>query len=324
MTDNATMFLDDISVVDHCFIDNEGFTIGGSFNPSFLVSGEIDPVEKVVVDFSTVKKQIKSFIDGKSIGFDHKCWVIENFSQAKVYINDVEYTNFLALDSTTIADDTRVVVVTTHARIEAPKNAFKFIPNPESLAYTIENAGIWFARDLERDMAPLKFVCRNNINAHTYLPQEKYPIAYFSYAHGLKDSTSYGCQNIAHGHLSFIQTNSTHPDVRKVINKIAHDLDCTMFINDQNVSMLPQWEDGSLMGVVMGYQSHSRGEFAANWKQGPKQKCVVLPTETTIEYLVDYVANKFAEQLASIDATELFVSEGLSKGAWVKLPLGGK
>src|SRR5574343_1490291 len=81
----SSIFLSDLTVVDHAYINSQGQVIGGSFNPGFIVSGEVDPVEKVVVDFSTIKKDVKYSID-KHIddyhhnGFDHKIWFIEGYS----------------------------------------------------------------------------------------------------------------------------------------------------------------------------------------------------------------------------------------------------
>ena len=69
---NPTMFFSQPTVIDHAYIDQEGRVVGGSFNPDFLVTGEIDPKEKVVIDFGTGKKQIKALIDHKEFGYDHK------------------------------------------------------------------------------------------------------------------------------------------------------------------------------------------------------------------------------------------------------------
>jgi hypothetical protein len=54
----------------------------------FALSLQIPSTEKVVVDFSTVKKSIKEIIDHKETGFDHKLWVIEGWSKCEVIISD--------------------------------------------------------------------------------------------------------------------------------------------------------------------------------------------------------------------------------------------
>ena len=85
----STMFLSDVTVLDHAYIDDSGFIVGGSFHPCFNVSGEIDGTEQVVVDFSAIKKQIKALIDSKETGYDHKLWIIEGFSN----ISDIQVIN---------------------------------------------------------------------------------------------------------------------------------------------------------------------------------------------------------------------------------------
>lgn len=321
MNQIATMFLNNISVVDHCIIHNDGAVVGGSYNPSFLVSGRIDPVEKVVVDFSTVKKQLKACIDGKSQGFDHKCWIIENYSAAVVEIEGEIITDFSKLVGVEHYSDEQLIHVTTPmAYIIAPKNAFKFIPvcaADENAKNIDEAAGFWFERDLKAAFPDLDFVCRNNIEAHVHLPDM--PYVHFSYAHGLKDSTSYGCQNIAHGHLSFIQVNVDTDEALALLDKMAQELHCTMFINRENVIKSEINEALGNLQTHMTYQSHSRGTFFASWIDCDRQKVVIIPTETTIEYLVAYVADRYADQLKAIGATQLYVSEGLSKGAFIDL-----
>lgn len=311
--ETATMFLNEISVVDHCFIDSEGNVIGGSFNPSFLVSGKIDPVENVVVDFSTIKKQLKGAIDDKSFGFDHKCWVIENFSNVVISNGEAGFvTSFDALEA--LPDDHLIQVDTAFASIIAPRNAFKFVRNPKKLAYDNENAGQWFCEYLNQLFPELTFDHNNNVNVHTFYDQKHHGVAYFRYAHGLKDSTSYGCQNIAHGHLSFIQVDATSASAEFLLHTIAQELNYTMFINKDNV--VEETDEY----VQMEYQSHSRGVFSARWfKNATRQNCIILPTETTIEFLVDFVKTKYLVELQKAGIRELYVSEGLSKGAMVTI-----
>jgi hypothetical protein len=72
----STMFLANLSVVDHAVLIPEGLIRGNSHNPSFEVSGVVDEVENVVCDFSTIKKRMKQLIDDHDMGFDHKCWIL--------------------------------------------------------------------------------------------------------------------------------------------------------------------------------------------------------------------------------------------------------
>lgn len=293
----SNIFLNDITVVDHAFIDHKGRVMGGSFHPSFIVEGSVDDVEKVVVDFSTIKKEIKYQID-KHLhnidrnGFDHKLWIIEGFSNAEMELLD--------------NDGDRYKIVTPLCTLNLPADAIKFISklNEHPLhttGYTAEYIGLAFEQFLEEQLSgvysniDIKVKCFNDINMHRIRRTEPYDI--FSYSHGLKDSTSYGCQNIAHGHLSFFQHKEW-----SVVEEVVDDLDGAIFINKENII---EENDNE---IQIKYESQ-RGLFMATYsKQG--NKIIVLDTETTIEYIAEYIKSKY-------NVHDFFVSEGLSKGAYV-------
>lgn len=296
--DTACMFLNNLSVVDHAYIDQYGGIIGGSFNPSFLVEGDIDPIEKVVVDFSTIKKDIKKIIDDRDYGFDHKLWFIEGFSQGTCEI-----------------EDGRVNLETNHAILNLPLDAIKIIKG-KNPSYETRWIGDVFAAHVREHLLPkyknIKVYCNNNIDAHLYDSRSK-NISYFSYVHGLKDSTSYGCQNIAHGHLSYVQLFSEQnqsPQVLGLQSKIASDLNGMIFIKHENLIA----DTGSQFEI--GYKTSQRGNFYAKIYG---QRYIVLETETTIEFLADYIKNKYNKELIQVGCTSFFVSEGLSKGAYQQI-----
>lgn len=322
----STMFLNNLSVVDHAYITEHGDVRGGSFQPSFLVKGEIDPIEKVVVDFSTIKKQTKAAIDDKELGFDHKLWIINGFSAATITIHGNPVTEFDTLVINDVYTDTDIVTVQTPTTtLVLPKNAIKFI-NPRSpfeREYTIANAGKWFQSYLNDVFNSIEFECFNTIDAHTTLDQTTNPIGLFTYAHGLRDSTSWGCQNIAHGHLSYVQLlTDADPEVqREVLSIITADLDGTIFVYSDNV----KHNADDRVGIEY---TTDRGNFVGSYQtrsqflpdtiiESSAAKVVILNTETTVEYLVEYICNSNRSLLQSIGVTGVFVSEGLSKGAYV-------
>lgn len=107
----SSMFLRNVTCIDHAFVDNRGFIEGGSFHQEIIVTGEVDEHEQVVVDFSSVKKQIKAIIDAKETGFDHKLWIIKGWSDCQVIDLENGY----------------VQVVTPHHTLVAPWNALKIV-----------------------------------------------------------------------------------------------------------------------------------------------------------------------------------------------------
>lgn len=325
MNKTSTMFLNDLTVVDHAYINVHGAVVGGSFHPCFLVTGEIDPVERVVVDFSTIKKRMKQMIDCDRLGFDHKCWIIEGLSTCGIKVNGELVKDFTKLDSDFYDFKSTVEIFTPSCSLKGPKDAFKFIPKLNGCDnYSTSNAGKWFERYLNELFQPdhITIQCNNTTTAHTYWPQEQHPIVYFTYVHGLKDSTSWGCQNISHGHLSFMQLESdAGPEVEKsVLREIAQEIDYSVFINSSN---LYEPEIKVLDSSISIRYETSRGEFTSQYYPSTdhmrRMKPTVLETETTIEFLVDYVVDKYGDKLRAIGATGIFVSEGLSKGAYAKL-----
>lgn len=299
----ATMFLSQLTILDHAYIDDCGVVVGGSFNPDFIVGGDVDPVEQVVVDFSTVKKDLKGIIDDKEIGFDHKLWFIEGYSQGhyEEFVNELEQP--------------RIRITTQSVYLDVPRNAVTIF---EANDYSVEAVGKVLGKfvegELKKKYPTVRVSCLNNIVAHTPTLDHtsvKPDVALFTYSHGLKDSTSWGCNNIAHGHLSYVQIAPSNPDTMHLQETIANDLDGVVFVNKANVVA----EDDKQ--ITLSYTT-GRGLFFARY-QKDSNFIKVLETETTIEHLVEWVRNRYETRLYDSGAKFLFVSEGLSKGALAAL-----
>ena len=319
MSQLSSIFINEPTIVDHSYIDQTGRIVGGSINPSFIVTGQVTSDENVVLDFSTAKKRIKDLIDDDDNGFDHKCWVIQGFSNL-VYVVEAS-TNSPLSDwgylSSSKDPNLVIEVSTSEFSIKAPKSAFRFVERNEIDCLRTANEYIEAAmRDwLEFNMPGFEVVVE--IREHAIPFNEGSEVEMFRYVHGLKRSSSWGCQNIAHGHLSFIDfdciPNGAHPElIQSTKASIARQLNDTIFISAENLS-----QDEHT--VKIGYESTTRGRFEMTLKRGAQQKFVVLETETTIEHIIEYVAARFESQLQSVSATTLYVSEGLNKGAALKL-----
>lgn len=316
---NSVMWLSHISCVDHGYIDDEGCVVGGSFHPSFIIGGTPDPIEKVVVDFSTVKKDVKQAIDNHISndihnGFDHKVWIIEGYSNT----TSIAY---ITNDENIVTD---VEIVTPNLTLKLPIDAVKLIKTLPGMVpdYNVKYIGeafrvLVYNHLLEKyPTINLTVECTNTIEPH--LSTEGFGgFRYFSYVHGLKDSTSYGCQNVAHGHLSFIQFdvgNNLIDDfengdnaVEVLLDEVANDLNDTVFVREENI-VESTWDT-----ITLKY-STTRGEFVMVLNTDA-HKIVVLPTETTVEFLSHYVVHKYWKQLNFVGVQKIFVSEGLSKGS---------
>lgn len=315
----SSMFLNQPTVIDHAYIDHEGRVIGGSFNPCFIVTGKVDPVEHVVVDFSNVKKTLKALIDDRETGFDHKLWVLTQVSNAEVSVGE-----------------TSVSITTPCTTMELPRNAVKFLHT--ALDYTKEEVGKEFESYLNTEMRAAYPGVGISVEVHNAARHQlmtlsdplmenlDWAIQSFSYVHGLKDSTSWGCQNIGHGHASFVQIffldelpappgKETSEDPYALLTSIGDYLDRTIFVNHSNVVSFGDPEE---WWINLEYSTPERGTFRAGYNTRLQKVCV-LESETTVEHLVDHVVSLFGDRLRKSGVSKLFLSEGLSKGAMVNL-----
>lgn len=287
----SSMFLGDTTNIDHAYIDENGVVVGGSYRPKFFVTGDIDPVENVVVDFSTIKKTLKAIIDDKVSGYDHKLWWINGVSEGEIsFVED------------------QVHIITPYVNITGPKDIVKLIDG---------DVDEYFVKELTvllNQKYPNVNITIENTMTTTFdlMPHVNSDAFRFRYVHGLKESTSWGCQNIAHGHLSYIAAETTNElATNMLLAGIASTLDGSVFVWHDNITGHDQ--DGSM--VTVEYTS-GRGHM----KMEVHDSLVVpIETETTVEHLVEFVAAEYGEMLRNAGVTRLHVSEGLSKGACVTL-----
>jgi hypothetical protein len=307
LNNTAMLFLSDLTVVDHAVIMPDGSISGGSFNPGFLVEGKVVGDEQVVVDFSKVKKQIKESIDKHTSdphtnGFDHKLWIIDGFSNGQ---SISQFVSFPVLES-----ENRVYVHTDSAILTLSVDAVRIISNPgdaydltdesEYCAFIGHQMALHVQEDLRKLHPNIDIVvtCKNNTTPHVI--DHKLDVHWFKYSHGLRFSSSYGCQNVCHGHLSFIQSEDS-----LLAKQVADELNDAVFISKENVA----YETDTIISIQ--YETPDRGYFSASYKKDV-HNIVVLETETTIELIANYVSAKY-------NIHDFYISEGLSKGVYYKI-----
>ena len=284
----SSIFLNDISVIDHAYINEEGQVIGGSFHCSFIVTGETDPTEKVVVDFSTIKKDIKNIIDGEN-GFDHKLWVFMNSSNCKITPNN--------------SGNGYIEYVTPACMLRLPYNAIATIPyadnyrDLEKIQIVIGDSVECYLGSKYKDI-DLKITCILKENFVLPANTSDFNVIPFRYVHGLKDSTSYGCQNLCHGHYSYITTVGYSLQFKEDFK------DNVIFINRENI--INETNDY----IEISYTTEQRGYFYGLFYKN-RNVLIILDTETTIEFLAEYVKDKYSIK------EPFYISEGLSKGAYI-------
>ncbi|MDX1677368.1 6-carboxytetrahydropterin synthase, partial [Arsukibacterium sp.] len=134
---------------------------------------------------------------------------------------------------------------------------------------------------------------------------------YYHYSHGLKKHDG-NCQRIAHGHRSTIQIY-TDGMLSPRLNKLWSERwqDCYLgSADDLCEATALQFLSGEQDAFCFRYQA-SQGWFELVIPQG---HCDILPCDTTVECLADYIAGA----LKKIDSTKKYkvvAYEGVAKGA---------
>lgn len=345
----STMFLNRITTIDYAILAEDGIK-GGSYNVNVEVTGKVDEEEQVVVDFSSIKSLLKQLIDDKITGFDHKLWVVTTAGKPNkdAWGRDIKETEIgyeiSPLISPLAAEDS-----TECGSLKVPHDGVRFIASYFRISDQI-------SRYLEDFVNAT--LSTNNIRIKVRLDQEENISEYFresslimpfNYVHGLKNSTSWGCQNIVHGHSSFVaipyrrgesvgvqrpprHNGYTYSDVSNGQQDQQYtfesNFDCE-FLRTLLVPVIDKIDNAILIWYQNIIRENAR-EICFGYCTGrgmwemtiPKSiKHLVLNTETTVENLADWFeaellsSNHIRNILYDKGIRKVFVSEGLSKGA---------
>lgn len=286
----STLFLRDLTCLDHASIDEFGVLAGMSYNVDVMVTGEVDEQEQVVIDFSKCKHQIKELIDDFEQGFDHKCWVAHH-------------------EIREVSDETWAVE-TPYLTLSGPKHLFREMsPHIKSEqfieAYLEENlSGEYPEILIEVHLRPVGFYRGSDSR---FL---------FRYAHGLKHSSSCGCKRIAHGHLSFVELRTKELANRNIVGAILHDMQSYIrnvyFAHSENVVEVSDNQ------VVVKYTCDAGDDYKIRLNTDV-HNVIILNTETTVENLANWLVQRYRTELEKAGVTRVYMSEGLMKGAVVDL-----
>lgn len=188
------IYWENISDVDHAILFPLGQMVGNSYIATATAEGNNNNEEAVILDFSTGKKQLKALCDNV---VDHKLWVNDRYHEI-VYTDESVIVRARGLDKQitfeTMLPKDAVYVQSFISDITMPFNQQKDY---------IEQAVRLANEDLSKKASTPEMKVTIGINNKIFEnSKNKY---FFRYTHGLPTSTSYGCQNICHGHLSYIE-----------------------------------------------------------------------------------------------------------------------
>ncbi|TPG60146.1 hypothetical protein [Ewingella americana] len=326
----STIFFANQNCIDFGFLRADGCPIGYSVNPSFTLTGRIEEKEQVVIDFSDAKKKLKQFMDDS---FDHRLVVFKNADGS-----------LLGVESTETNAENRTVFHLKNAlgRIELPEDAFCIVDivgeSPDVDSFVQNNLQIFLKDYCEKALlAHYGFAVEVQVKMATLmmsygdLNNTVFPTLKFNYVHGLKNSTSYGCKNIGHGHLSYLhfEHDIKLPDQHSPDNKLVIEafkeyshlekvLTNCIFVKREN---LDHQQNGDEEFMVISYSTEERGfmEMTLNVNElehYPDVNIHICDKETTIENLAERISEIIARECPNLSGfvNQLFVSEGLTKG----------
>lgn len=386
MITRPTLYINRLTTVDCAILSQWGISlnqkmfseaVGFSFNVNVEISGDLDPIENVVVDFGALKKFLKSEIDNITYGYDHKLIIPkslvgldqDNPLQISMNPDEVVIKNGGVEILRTPRDAVRVTqtqelderlsqsvgFLESMIHREFDKHG-EYITNEETGADEVLHALGLELKAFLQECVSVEYPNQNLVvesvscDCETTKPHKLYVrnipgphikrtvSNYFSYTHGLKNSTSMGCRNIVHGHLSYIQLvsgllpmhdikgNNEHVlELQQLCNQIAHDLNCTHFVHDENIV-----KDET--GTKDSYYAQDRGSFSTMLSSNMPvethkgsitnsdclfSKIVILETESTVENLMGYVFDQYEAQFKELQVSSIYVSEGLQKGSYL-------
>lgn len=279
------LFVRDLTVIDFSYLCAERGMLGESYIVDVELHGKLDATS-MVLDFSKVKKLIKQAIDQL---VDHKLALPANCRSLTLQQEGEQ--SVLQFDS-------------GRGRISmaAPAEAIVAIA-----AEQINEASL--TEFLQQQIKPL--LPDNVAQLVLTLRPEASQGFYYHYSHGLKKHDG-NCQRIAHGHRSTIQIytdNMLSPRLNKYWCERWQDI------------YLGTTEDlcdsAALQHLSASADDYSfRYQAAQGWFELciPKAHCEIVPCDTTVECLADYIAAEL-KQLDNTKDYKVVAYEGVAKGA---------
>ncbi len=336
---SGTIYMSSVTTVDMAYYTPDHKIRGLSFRPCISVSGKLVDGEEVVADFSSIKKDMKHAIDDHLRGYDHK--LVYDPEIARL---EPSYAPGVAtLLPITRAPHDHLLPGYCTSLVTAGMNGFRTLEYAKTVLGVIRSENLHTLHILEIMAAELegylsvKFpslsfqVTANSVVedlSDAQLTPAGYAITrpcYFSYTHGLAQSTSWGCQFIAHGHTSFLQLlgnrgvdtlgfldMSRHPNqmpLEEILLEIRRSLDDKYIVNSKYVHPTQHQHL-----AYVSYVSQDRGRMEYQFDTR-RVGMLVIDDEPTIENIANWIIEQWGPYLRKQGATGIYVSEGLTKGA---------
>lgn len=282
------LFVRDLTVIDASYLDeNRGF-VGESYLVDVILTGSLNE-QSMILDFSLVKKQIKTIIDAE---VDHKLLVPRSADNCTVTLDGQRtQVNYQLKDSSVI-------------QLKCPNEAYCLL---ESDTVSIEVLEAY----LERVIVPQ--LPENVLGLEIKLRTENITTPYYQYTHGLKKHNG-NCQRIAHGHRSkidvFIDDKYSEEWVEEWAKRWQdiYLVSADDVIAQSDLSFVAQANNGA--ELCTAYHA-PQGYFELLMPTGRSE---TLPKDTTVESLSEFICEQIKSRVGDKKVT-VYAYEGVGKGA---------
>ncbi|WP_076537361.1 6-carboxytetrahydropterin synthase [Shewanella sp. UCD-KL21] len=283
------LFVKDLTVIDFSYLCPIRGMVGESWIVDVLLDGGLDE-QNMVLDFSKVKKTIKSTIDDVA---DHRLLIPTACSDVRWQ----QQGDRVWMDFTSQQGD---------IHLACPSQAFALIPT-EVIDFESVNA---FLIKALREALP------DNVQGISLtLRTEVLESPYYHYTHGLRKHDG-NCQRIAHGHRSPITVFENGIAAPKWDKYWADRWQDIYLGSEEDVvsvhalALSPQTHISDDSHLGFHYQA-PQGDFQLAM---PKANCDIIPHDTTVELLAQFIAETMA--VKSPDSVfKVIAFEGVGKGA---------
>jgi len=277
-----TLFVNNLTVIDFSYLHAELGLLGESWLVDIELDGSLDH-QGMVLDFSDVKKQVKTLIDDQ---FDHRLILPATYKQCQI-----ETSNHRSQVQFTLQNGASII----H---KSPTSAIT-----ELSADRVTEASL-----SEEICTRLRPLLPDNVDElRIHLHSEADTQAWYRYSHGLKHHVG-NCQRIAHGHRSRINIFIDGDASLSLEQQWADRLKDSYIGNTDD--LIDTVETGGTTYYRFGYTAN-QGHFELEL---PKQSCYLIDTDSTVENLAQHLAEEIK---ADHPANEVRVIgyEGIGKGA---------
>ena len=279
----ATLFVDNLTVLDFSFLHAKRGMVGESWIVDLELSGELDD-QGMVFDFGHIKKQIKRLLDDCA---DHRLLVPADNDQ---------------LTRGTDGEDR--ISLTWHypggdIRMRAPESSVLMLP---AMEVNKGNLALYLTEQV-RSLLPA-----NVAEVQLRLREEEFGTApYYHYSHGLKKHQG-NCQRIAHGHRSRIEILENGRRSR-YWEKLWADRWEDIYIGTRD-----DLEGTYYIDEVPHHRFRYESEQGMFELLIPEDHCYLIETDTTVEHLAAHIAGELTRE-APGKHFRVRAFEGVAKGA---------